>query len=120
MNATMMEASKVSLSGVSRTPESPENERSVTAIASVAADMLRNWLERPATGAAVFAEGRGAWDAPFAPAQEQPLRPRGSWLDAVAGSSSASQDVAREAIVALNSDDNGVYGLFRDVIIKDA
>ncbi|MCM2401580.1 hypothetical protein NBH20_10470 [Rhizobium sp. S153] len=48
------------------------------------------------------------------------LRPRGSWLDAVAGSLPASQDMTREAIVSLNADDNGVYGLFRDVIFKDA
>nr|WP_145959095.1 hypothetical protein [Rhizobium sp. ACO-34A] len=90
------------------------------AVTPVAADMLRNWLEQPATETAVFAEGRSAWDEPFPPMREQSQRPRGSWLDAVAGSLSASQELTREAIVSLNADDNGVYGLFRDIIVKEA
>lgn len=116
----MMEATKVSLSGVTRTPEGLENERSLPATSPVAADMLKNWLEQPATETAVFAEGRSAWDEPFPPIREQSQRPRGSWLDALAGSLSASQGPAREAIVSLNADDNGVYGLFRDIIVKEA
>lgn len=116
----MMEAPKVSLPGVTRTPEGLENEQSLPATSSVAADMLRNWLEQPATETLAFAEGHSAWDEPFPPEGEQLLRPRGSWLDAVAGSLPASQDMTREAIVSLNADDNGVYGLFRDVIFKDA
>lgn len=82
--------------------------------------MLRNWLEQPATATAVFAEGCSAWDEPFPPIREQSQRPRGSWLDAVAGSLSASQEPTGEAIVSLNADDNGIYGLFRDIIVKEA
>lgn len=116
----MMEAPKVSSSGVLRTPESLENERFLPATPPVAADMLKNWLEQPTTETAVFAEGRSAWDEPFPPIREQSQRPRGSWLDAVAGSLSASHESTREDIVSLNTDDNGVYTLFRDIIVKEA
>ncbi len=81
--------------------------------------MLRKWLEQPAE-IAVFTEELGAWgETPALPTDDRSRRSRGSWLDAVAGLVAESENAAGEAILSLKADDNGLYGLFRDVHVRE-
>ncbi len=116
MNATMMEASKKAAE-VARTGAASPVEPHSPGENFAGGEIFSHWLEQagsPATGATMGIP----WDdeeEPQAPVAAQKSYVPATWLDALGEAHSEPRPDRSDQISAVNSDDNGLYRMFRTV-----
>ncbi|MBC7313894.1 MAG: hypothetical protein H5U11_15515 [Rhizobium sp.] len=116
MNATMMEAStkpaEVARTGAA-SPAEPQSPRENAAVGEI----FSHWLEQAGSSPTSVTMGI-QWDdeeEPQAPAAAQKAYVPATWLDALGEGHSEPRPDRSDQISAVNSDDNGLYRMFRTV-----
>lgn len=110
----MMEASTKPVDGSLRAAVASNEARPATEDGAVGA-IFRQWLNEAAETRPVAPALQ--WDEEdFAPAAEvEEPRVPASWLDALGSDYAEPREDRSDAISAVNSDDNGLYRMFRNV-----
>lgn len=117
MNATMMEASTKPADSLARTGVASPVDAPAAGESSAVGEIFSHWLEQagsPATTATMGIQ----WDdeeGPQAPAAAQKAYVPATWLDALGEDHSEPRPDRSDQISAVNSDDNGLYRMFRTV-----
>ncbi|MBW8319161.1 MAG: hypothetical protein K0M47_07330 [Rhizobium sp.] len=117
MNATMMEASTKPADSVARTGAASQAEAHSAGENGAVGEIFSHWLEQagsPATSAPMGI----LWDDeedPPAPAAAQKAYVPATWLDALGEDHPEPRPDSSDQISAVNSDDNGLYRMFRSV-----
>ncbi|GLR20950.1 hypothetical protein GCM10007920_07350 [Ciceribacter naphthalenivorans] len=116
MSAAIMEASTKPVEGATRTALAPADPRSVIED-SAAGDIFSQWLGQDATSTLQLA-GDIRWDEAddqdFSGEPEKRYVPA-TWLDALGHDHAEQPADSSSEISAVNSDDNGLYRMFRNV-----
>ena len=116
MNATMMEASTTP-ADVARTAASSPAEANPAGENGAVGEIFSHWLDQagsPDTDTTLGIQ----WDdeeEPQAPATAQKAYVPATWLDALGEDHSEPRQDRSDQISAVNSDDNGLYRMFRTV-----
>ncbi|MCA1968318.1 MAG: hypothetical protein LDL42_04245 [Rhizobium sp.] len=116
MNATMMEAS-TKPAEVARTGAASPVEAHSPGDNGAVGEIFSHWLEQAGSPATSATTGI-LWDdeeEPQAPAAAQKAYVPATWLDALGEGHSEPRSDRSDQISAVNSDDNGLYRMFRTV-----
>lgn len=115
MNAAMMEASTKAVEAATRTPPAQTEVRAVAEDAAVG-EIFTQWLEQAGNATPSAAVGIQWDDDDFdAPAEVPEAHVPANWLDALGKDHSEPRADRSDEISAVNSDDNGLYRMFRNV-----
>ncbi|MBW8283823.1 MAG: hypothetical protein K0M55_09485 [Rhizobium sp.] len=117
MNATMMEASTKPADSVARTVAASPAETHSPGENGAVGEIFSHWLEQAGSPAPSVTMG-GQWDAEEesqVPAAAQKSYVPATWLDALGKDHSEPRPDSSDQISAVNSDDNGLYRMFRSV-----
>lgn len=117
MNATMMEASRKPADSTARTGVASPVEAHAAGESGAVGEIFSHWLEQ-AGGPAATATMGIQWDdgeEPQAPAAVQKAYVPATWLDALGEDHFEPRPDRSDQISAVNSDDNGLYRMFRTV-----
>lgn len=117
MNATMMEASKKPANGAARTGLASPVEAHAAGQGDAVGEIFSHWLEQAGSPATSVTMGI-QWDdeeSPQAPPAAQKAYVPATWLDALGEDHSEPRPDRSDQISAVNSDDNGLYRMFRAI-----
>lgn len=115
MNAAMMEASTKPVDAATRAALAPSEARAVAEDAAVG-EIFSQWLEQAGNLTASAAVGI-QWDDDDlgAPEKVPEAHVPANWLDALGKDRSEPRTDRSDEISAVNSDDNGLYRMFRNI-----
>lgn len=117
MNAAMMEASTKPADSLARTAAASLVEANSAGENGAVGEIFSHWLEQagsPGTSETMGIQWDDAED-PQAPAAAQKTYVPATWLDALGEGHSEPRSDRSDQISAVNSDDNGLYRMFRTV-----
>lgn len=117
MNAAMMEASTKPVDAATRTGAAAPIEARSAAEGGAAGEIFSQWLAQAGNPTPTSAMGF-AWgddESPDAPVDVQKAYVPATWLDALGEDHSEPRADRSDQISAVNSDDSGLYRMFRSV-----
>lgn len=115
MNAAMMEASTKPVDAATRASLAQTEARAVAEDPAVG-EIFSQWLEQAGNATPSTAVGVHWDDDDFAaPAENPEAHVPANWLDALGKDHSEPRADRSDEISAVNSDDNGLYRMFRNV-----